>query len=49
MTAAVYYERVMRQSTEGVHKTASIAGEHALKVLETSEVIIGRVLDLVCL
>jgi two-component system NtrC family sensor kinase len=46
-TAVVDYDRVMRQSTEHVHKTASIAEEHALKVLETSEVIIGRVLDLV--
>ncbi|HWI14688.1 MAG TPA: hybrid sensor histidine kinase/response regulator, partial [Burkholderiales bacterium] len=47
VTAAIDYERIMRQSTERVHKTASIAEEHALKVLETSEVIISRVLDLV--
>ncbi|MGE5523390.1 MAG: ATP-binding protein [Rhodospirillaceae bacterium] len=47
VTAALDYGRIMRQSTERVHKTASIAEEHALKVLETGEVIIGRVLDLI--
>jgi len=45
-TAAIDYVRVMNQARERVQKTASIAQEHALKVLETSEVIITRVLDL---
>ena len=45
-TAAIDYTRVSNQARERVQKTASIAREHALKVLETSEVIISRVLDL---